>query len=1575
MTKARPAKIAKSSPSSIIKNAPEPVPSNTLEEERNFIAEKISKKPVKPRKTSTKSSAPKTKKTTAVVVPLAEERNFIVGIGASAGGLEALSNLIRMLPDDLGVPYIVVQHLSPTHRSMMVPLLARETSMMVKDAEDGEIPLANIIYVTPANWNIILKDGVMRLLVPGKTVLPKPSATTLFNSLAEEKGEDAIGVILSGTGSDGAAGIAAIKAAGGFTFAQDPEVAKYSGMPQAAISTGCVEWVLSCKGIAEEITAIARAHGLINRTAKQENAPATMKGLLQMVYKQSKIDFSGYKEATLSRRVERRMAANRLNNLAAYFDYCSKNPDELNKLSKDILISVTAFFRDRNSFDGLRKTLEGIVASKQTGDEIRIWVPGCATGEEAYSIGILLSEILGIKTNDYRIQIFATDIDLDAMAVGRRGIYAESSLAEVSAEITARYFTRKAEYYEIARPIRDMVVFARQDLVLDPPFLRLDLVSCRNLLIYFQSVLQTRVLSIFHFALRPSAYLFLGKSESIVHQENMFSPVSKEARIFKRIAIKDQAIPIPLYSSQDGGIKAPVTSAERSPRKQESHLHKALSEIYAPPSLLINKNMDVIEVHGDMQSYLHFPTGKLELNLAQLLRREWRTEVQTLVHHAEIKHTSAVGRIRPVKHRSGQSVQIEVHPVSSRDEQKLFLISFIVLSTQADTVQEPDHPLSTSSELEDELIATREHLQTVIEELETSNEELQALNEEMQAANEELQSSNEELEASNEELQSTNEELTTVNQELIVKGGELTLVNTELENLQNSTGFSLILLDRDLRLLRYNKEAASQFGFSVHTLGKSLAGLQLPVHDVLESAELAMSDGMKRMRQTSFGGKHYNVLSFPYTSQDQTLGGVIVTFIDETELIEAQRAISSSQDRLVAVMQNSPMLISIKDTAGQYQFVNRAFENLFDLRNDDLADKTDSQIFPEHLSTLFEKLHFDVLHRKARVEMEERIVLGDKQYWFSFICYPINDEQGLVRAVCCQALDITERKALDEQKKLTAKFFDAASEGILITDTEQKIVTVNPAFTKVTGYAAADVIGLTPKVLSSGKQDAKFYEAVWKDINVQGWWQGELWNRHKDGRIYLEWLTINAVRDDRGELTNYIAIFSDITIIKASQERLEHMVNHDELTNLPNRNALKGRMTQAFARAKRQGSALALMFIDLDNFKNINDNLGHDSGDLLLQQVADRLELCVRGEDTVARIGGDEFNVLLEEVSDTSVAHTAERILNQIAKPYLVNGQQVFTSASIGIAMYPHDAGDIEALTKNADSAMYLAKENGKNSYQFFTTDLKEKITNRHTLENALRKAIEANELSLVYQPEFDLQSGKLIGAEALLRWNSAEHGEVGPSEFIPIAEDSDLILDIGEWVIEQVAQQLSQWHKNGTPLPGTLFVNVAARQLIRQPLLAIITRQLKKYHLPARSIGIEITERLLMSSDDIASNLHRIELEDIPVAIDDFGTGYSSLSYLKDFSISYLKIPNQFVDGIVDNESDRGIATAIHSVSIALNMKTIAEAIETPEQLHVLREVGCHSGQGYLLGKPVNAESFARKFIIRGSANFNGEH
>jgi two-component system CheB/CheR fusion protein len=427
---------------------------------------------------------------------------------------------------------------------------------------------------------------------------------------------------------------------------------------------------------------------------------------------------------------------------------------------------------------------------------------------------------------------------------------------------------------------------------------------------------------------------------------------------------------------------------------------------------------------------------------------------------------------------------------------------------------------------------------------------------------------------------------------------------------------------------------------------------------------------------------------------------------------------------------------------------------------------------------------------------------------------------------------------------------------------------------------------------------------------AQGWQPG------------LEWLTINTIRDELGELTNYIAIFSDITLIKASQQRLEYMVAHDELTNLPNRNELKGRMAQAFARAKRHSSNFALMFLDLDNFKNVNDNLGHDAGDILLQQAAERLSLCVRGEDTVARIGGDEFNVLLEDVSETQIANTAQRILEKISKPYLIQDQQVFVSASIGVAIYPKDADDLETLTKNADSAMYQAKEKGKDSYQFFTSDLKDKITHRIELENALHKAIEENELRLVFQPEFDIQTGKLVGAEALLRWDSKAFGPVGPADFIPIAEESDLILDLGEWVIEHAAEQLSKWRKKGKGLPGTLFVNVASRQLMRQPLLSIIARQLQRYRLPAGSIGIEITERTLMNSnEELSRKLHKIELEGIPIAIDDFGTGYSSLSYLKSFPISFLKIPNQFVDGITSDESDRGIATAI------LGVKCSAEA------------------------------------------------
>ena len=418
-----------------------------------------------------------------------DERPFIVGVGASAGGLEALRLLLPSLPKNLGLTYVVVQHLSPTYRSMMSQLLGRETTMTVRDIEDGMLPEPNMVYITPPNRNLTLKEGHFRLVEPARESMPKPSVNRFFASLAEEVGESTIGIILSGTGSDGAAGIHAIKAAGGFTFSQDPDTAKYNGMPQSAIDTGSVDWILPPEQMGAEISLIVLNRGLIPVATQAASAPATLKTLLGKVRSRTKVDFSQYKEPTLWRRIERRMAANHVSTLHDYLQVVDQTPVELDKLCKDILISVTAFFRDTDAFSRLDKVVGEILAGKQPGDDIRVWVAGCATGEEAYSLAILFAERLGAAFDQYRLQIFATDIDLEAMALARRGVFAASNLAHMDRNRIRTHFTPHGDRYEINKSLRDAVVFARQDLVQDPPFLRLDLVSCRNVLIYFQSEL------------------------------------------------------------------------------------------------------------------------------------------------------------------------------------------------------------------------------------------------------------------------------------------------------------------------------------------------------------------------------------------------------------------------------------------------------------------------------------------------------------------------------------------------------------------------------------------------------------------------------------------------------------------------------------------------------------------------------------------------------------------------------------------------------------------------------------------------------------------------------------------------------------------------------------------------------------------------------------------------------------------------------------------------------------------------------------------------------------------------------
>jgi two-component system CheB/CheR fusion protein len=743
----------------------------------------------------------------------------------------SLSLLLPGLPKNLGLTYVVVQHLSPTYRSMMSQLLGRETTMPVRDIEDGMSPEPNTVYITPPNRNLTLLAGHFRLVEPAKESLPKPSVNRFFASLAEEVGESTIGIILSGTGSDGAAGIHAIKAAGGFTFSQDPETAKYNGMPQSAIDTGSVDWILPPENMGAEISLIVLNRGLIPVATQAASAPATLKTLLGKVRSRTKVDFSQYKEPTLWRRIERRMAANHVSTLHDYLQVVDQTPVELDKLCKDILISVTAFFRDTDAFARLDKVVADILANKQPGDDIRVWVAGCATGEEAYSLAILFSERLGASFDQYRLQIFATDIDLDAMALARRGVFAASSLAHMDRGRIRANFTPHGDRYEINKNLRDVVIFARQDLVQDPPFLRLDLVSCRNVLIYFQSELQARLLSVFHYALNPGAYLFLGKSEGIFQQEALFAVVDKDGRLYRRHGVSAR---LPLLRSE---MQLPAAGLNQHQRPEQADHPAGLREHPARSGRAAfhpDQHPDQRQVRNPphsrrRQPLLNVSPGKPAFDLISLIRRELRTEVQVLMRQAQVKQTVAHGRPRHIKALDPtRGVRLSVHPVSAPATRRCSWSVSSGSQPPAGKTTIEDSNNVTDKELEDELAATREHLQTLVEELETSNEEMQALNEEIQASNEEMQASNEELEASNEELQSTNEELATVNEELQIKTAETQELNIELECIQNSVDYPLLVLDRNACLQRFNSAAARLFKLGAAQVGRHLRDLPLP---------------------------------------------------------------------------------------------------------------------------------------------------------------------------------------------------------------------------------------------------------------------------------------------------------------------------------------------------------------------------------------------------------------------------------------------------------------------------------------------------------------------------------------------------------------------------------------------------------------------------------------------------------------------------------------------------------------------------------------------------------------------------
>lgn len=867
----------------------------------------------------------------------------IVGVGASAGGLEAFTQLLQALPGDTGMGFVLVQHLAPSHPSALAEILARAAKMPVMEVHDEPTIEPNHVYVIPPDRSMIMAGGKLQLLPRASHGAHHP-IDQFFRTLAEVQRHQAIGVVLSGTATDGTLGLEAIKAEGGITFAQDA-TAQHAGMPHSAIASGCVDFVLSPDEIAAEIIRIARhPYSVPETVAREKSDKPNLAHVVQLLRHATGVDFSGYKFNTLYRRVTRRMVFQKISDLAEYVQYLRQMPAEVDALYQDILISVTSFFRDPEAFEALKSSVfPRLLEGSSRNDPVRIWTLGCSTGEEAYSLAMAFTEAAEAAGSPASLQLFASDLNAAGIDKARAGVYPRDIVQDVSPERLRRFFSEVDGQYRITRTIRDCCVFSRHNVLTDPPFSRIDLISCRNLLIYLEPVLQQRIVPTLHYALKPAGCLWLGGSETIGAYRNLFEAEDGKHKIYtKKPGSGPGHAHFPL---QHGGAqRLPFTASAARPADAPD-LHREADRVlltkFAPPAVLVSADLDILQFRGDTGPFLAPAPGKASLSLTKMLREGLLIPVRAAILRAGKEGmTVREDNLRVKSNGDYHEVAVEVIPIRSHGTNEGgFLILFegstyaATLETAAASEREESVVHSDATRLAQELSATREYLQSVIEQQEAANEELQSANEEVQSANEELQSTNEELETSKEEIQSSNEELATVNDELNNRNCELDRVNNDLVNLLGSVQMAIVMLGPDLRVRRFTPIAEKLLNLLPTDVGRPFADIKLNLEEVptLGSllAEVVDTASVKELEVRDRQGRWYSLRIRPYKTLEKTIDGVVLLFFDVDAMKRSHDQVRESEVRFHTLFELGPVAVYSCDASGVIQEFNRRAEELW----------------------------------------------------------------------------------------------------------------------------------------------------------------------------------------------------------------------------------------------------------------------------------------------------------------------------------------------------------------------------------------------------------------------------------------------------------------------------------------------------------------------------------------------------------------------------------------------------------------------------------------------------------------------